>query len=71
MMMTTTMMIVTMTVDDVSSFSANAEFLASFKAVQPAMAAMIFRAVHKISEHAVVDQTTNKFSVRNEEMNGG
>lgn len=36
---------------------------ASFSAVQPAVAAFVVRAVYKISEHALVDSSTNEFSM--------
>ncbi|KAN0069548.1 Chromate transporter domain containing protein [Elaphomyces granulatus] len=38
----------------------NQYFNASFRAVQPIVAAMILRAAHKIADHSLVDQTTRK-----------
>ncbi|KIW13672.1 hypothetical protein PV08_08863 [Exophiala spinifera] len=38
----------------------NIYFNASFKALQPIVAAMILRATHKIAEHSVIKHTTNK-----------
>ncbi|KAJ1551212.1 hypothetical protein HK096_002456, partial [Nowakowskiella sp. JEL0078] len=38
----------------------NAYFLASFKALQPVVAAMVLRAVHKLGEHALINHKTGK-----------
>ncbi|KAJ3122444.1 hypothetical protein HK098_002817 [Nowakowskiella sp. JEL0407] len=38
----------------------NMYFLASFKALQPIVAAMVLRAVHKLGDHALVNPKTNK-----------
>ncbi|KAJ3330888.1 hypothetical protein HDU76_004606 [Blyttiomyces sp. JEL0837] len=40
----------------------NAYFNASFKALQPVVAAFVVRAVHKISEHAFIDHKTKEFN---------
>ncbi|KAG2414856.1 hypothetical protein HFD88_006044 [Aspergillus terreus] len=40
----------------------NAYFNASFRAVQPIVAAMILRATHKIADHSVVDHITHKIN---------
>eukprot|EP00743_Colponemidia_sp_Colp-15_P006025 GILK01006475.1.p1 GENE.GILK01006475.1~~GILK01006475.1.p1 ORF type:complete len:430 (+),score=41.18 GILK01006475.1:114-1403(+) len=37
-------------------------FKASFQGIQPAVSAMVFRAVHKIGDHAVIDQHDKTFS---------
>ncbi|KAH8674413.1 chromate transporter [Tricladium varicosporioides] len=41
----------------------NIYFNASFKALQPIVAAMILKAVHKIADHSVVNQKTKKIDV--------
>ncbi|KAH0557108.1 hypothetical protein GP486_005103 [Trichoglossum hirsutum] len=38
----------------------NKYFNASFRAVQPIVAAMILRATHKIADHSIIDHTTHK-----------
>lgn len=41
----------------------NGTFQASFRTLQPTIAALIFRAVHKIGETALCDHTSKKLSV--------
>ncbi|CAG8666874.1 5159_t:CDS:2, partial [Cetraspora pellucida] len=40
----------------------NDRFNASFRALQPIVAAMVLRAVHKIADHALISHTTHRFS---------
>ncbi|KAJ3281593.1 hypothetical protein HK104_011376 [Borealophlyctis nickersoniae] len=40
----------------------NVYFNASFKALQPVVAAMVLRAVHKIADHSFIDTRTKKFN---------
>ncbi|CAG8739111.1 29290_t:CDS:2 [Gigaspora margarita] len=40
----------------------NVYFNASFRALQPIVSAMVLRATHKISEHALMSHTTHRFS---------
>ncbi|CAG8501067.1 19451_t:CDS:2 [Racocetra fulgida] len=40
----------------------NDRFNASFRALQPIVAAMVLRAVHKIADHALISHTTHRFT---------